>query len=168
MNGQHVCYHHGGNTPNALVAARQRLARAEVGELLGVPREVDPGQALLEAVYLSAGDVETLRLQLPDPDAAVKTLVLGDGVDVRVRMYHEAVERMAKLSKLAIDAGIAERVVRIREAEAAVLVAGFVHVLDHAELSLSGEQRRIGRLLARAWMLKMARSSPLALPEGDS
>lgn len=167
MLGQSVCYHHGGATPGALAAAKRRLAIAKAGELLGVPREVNPEEALLEALYLAAGDTERLKLEVAQlEERLVEPTLLGGAVDVRVKLYHDAVERQAKLAKLALDAGIAERAVRIKELQAAALVAGIVYVLDHDELGLSHLQRRRGRELIRHWLLQQR---PLQLtPEAST
>ena len=53
------CKLHGGATPTHLKAAQRREAERAVA-LLGLPRDVEPHQALLEEVSRAAGHVEWL------------------------------------------------------------------------------------------------------------
>jgi hypothetical protein len=154
MEGQLVCRLHGGATARSLAAAKRRIALRKVTDMLGVPIEIDPAEALIEQVHLAAGNEFFLRhqVQLLQDEGADRMLGL-DGVDVRVKLWNDERERLARMSKLAVDAGIAERQVRIREAEGAAIAAMLVLLLDHPRLALSGQQRAVGRQVARQLLL---------------
>jgi hypothetical protein len=140
MEGQLVCRLHGGATARSLAAAKRRIALRKVTDMLGVPIEIDPAEALIEQVHLAAGNEFFLRhqVQLLQDEGADRMLGL-DGVDVRVKLWNDERERLARMSKLAVDAGIAERQVRIKEAEGAAIAAMLVLLLDHPKLALSGQ-----------------------------
>jgi hypothetical protein len=54
-----ACKLHGGASPTHVRAAQRREAERAV-ELFGLPREVEPHQALIEEVYRAAGHVAWL------------------------------------------------------------------------------------------------------------
>jgi hypothetical protein len=74
------CRRHAGNTPSHRVAAQREIARQEC-DRLGIPIEVDPGEALIREVFETAGNVAFYRALVqelpthPDPDVYVP----GDG-----------------------------------------------------------------------------------------
>lgn len=72
--GRGKCKLHGGSTPTHRRAAQQEAA-AEAVATYGLPREVDPLQALLEEVYRTAGHVAWLERVIRGLDA--DTLVEG-------------------------------------------------------------------------------------------
>lgn len=155
MRGLPVCWMHGGKSRQALKARDERLAMAEARELLGIPIDVDPAEALLQQVHIAAGNEVFLRSQVQELGIDItRPAVLGDGVDVHVKLWNEEREKLVRFSKVAIDAGIAERSVRIKEVEAAVMVAVFIEVFDDPSLQLSSQQRAVARQLARAALLR--------------
>lgn len=102
------CKHHGGSSPSGRKAAE----REEVRLLLGASLDVDPADALLQAVRRTAGlcayfnqRVSELKVEPEEPEQLSEW----------VRMEAEATERLARFSKSALDAGIAERRVRMAE-----------------------------------------------------
>lgn len=63
MHGQLVCANHGGKTPGAMAAAQERLRLREAtasSRTFGLPRNVDPHEALLEELRRTAGVVTWL------------------------------------------------------------------------------------------------------------
>src|SRR5215211_1950433 len=142
------CKLHGGASPTHLEAAQRREAERAV-ELYGLPRDVEPPQALLEEVYRAAGHVEWLggvvrgleqnhlvhsvvrTVQHPDGSRTVEARA---AVNVWVRLYQEERARLVRVAKAAIDAGVAERQVRITEEQAqqlARVVSAIVTDLGH-------------------------------------
>lgn len=164
MLGQRVCYHHGGATPRALAAAQRRLALAEVTKVLGNPVSIGPVDALLEALRLAAGDVVALRNQLAESDVLMQT-AMGRVVDPRVLLYLQQVDRLAKLAKLAIDAGI--DLVQLTEQQASMMASVFARAVDDPEWGLSPAERTRGRqVLAR--LLRAEADAARRLIEGTA
>lgn len=96
------------------------LAVEQIRKHLGVPLEVDPHEAILDAVHEAAGNVAYLR---PLMTEAANTIALLDvqgkpHANPVLAFYNEERDRLARFAKLAIDAGIDERRVRIAESHA--------------------------------------------------
>jgi hypothetical protein len=64
-----------------------------------------------------------------------------------VREYQDALERQAKFAKLCIDAGVAERQVRLAENYAQLMADVFRRVYDDPELGLTDDQRDRARVV---------------------
>lgn len=100
--------------------------------------EVTPWEALLWAVRLAAGRVAFIEAKLGTAEA-------DDELEPNGRLHHwvresrEERDRLARVSKLAIDAGVAERLVRQIELEAALMLRATTLTLD--ELGLGEEDR---------------------------
>lgn len=111
------CKWHGGSTPSHLkyavkIDAQRRMAK------LGAPIEVDPAEALLWTVHAAAGHATWLREQvaeLPDLGTTHEARVL-------VELYGGERDRLTRAAKAALDAGIAEREIRLAEATAETIV----------------------------------------------
>lgn len=152
MTGQNVCNYHGGAARQNRAAGQRRVAKVKVVAQLarmGIPVETTPEDALLGQVAEAAGNVEFLREQVQGLDALHGPNHLGDQMaHVVVQLYGEWADRLTRFAKMAIDAGIAERQVRIAERQGALL-ADFVRtLLDSPELELSLTQRERGRVVA--------------------
>lgn len=65
--------------------------------------------------------------------------------NVLVRLWNEERERHAKFCKLALDAGVAERLVRMAEVQGQQIVGLIMAVLDDKELNLTPEQKAVAR-----------------------
>src|SRR5690606_32318361 len=102
-------------------------------ELYGLPVETDPHQALLDEVQRTAGHVEWLGQivrgleQRQLTRGVTKTVEHADGtrvvearaaVNVWLKLYQDERDRLVRVAKAAIDAGVAERQVRLAEAQA--------------------------------------------------
>jgi hypothetical protein len=98
------CKHHGGSTPTGEAHAARLQAASEAGRL-GAEVPLDPGDALTLAVRLVGGEVEWLRRKLREAEEA------GEDADARAlaAAFSPAVERLARIGKLATDAGLDER-----------------------------------------------------------
>src|SRR3954468_15761568 len=109
------CSLHGGSTPAQMERARRDLALREVA-VMGGRVEIEPTQALLECVYRAAGQEAWLRGKV---ESLSQDEVLCVGAHGRptphtwIRLEQEALDRLARFSKMALDAGVAERQTRI-------------------------------------------------------
>ena len=117
---------------------KQKAAQAVA--TYGLPREVDPHDALLEEVHRTAGHVAWLGDIVSELDRGA--LVWGiteqvqkdatefPGTDVKAQaapnvwleLYHRERQHLVKVAKAAIDAGIDERRVRLAEEQGRVIV----------------------------------------------
>lgn len=153
--GHGPCKLHGGSTTTHVTAGVTAMATAAVATF-GLPREVDPRDALLEEVYRTAGAVDWLHQQVRtlDPDAVIwgkseeveKQAGEFPGVDVThraavnvwVELWQKERAHLVKVAKEAISCGIEERRVRLAEQQGAMLAGAIKAILG--DLDLSPEQ----------------------------
>lgn len=134
--GVGLCYEHGGIYGVGKVQGAILMANAYAQEL-----NVTPWEALLSQVRLLANQVEWLKIRVRDAeskgnDAAIRP----GGPDYDwVLMLEARGERLAKVSKMAIDAGVAERLVKQIELEAEAMFRAALTGLDAA--GIEGEAR---------------------------
>lgn len=128
--GTHVCSMHGGKIPQVQAAAERRLLEAEtarqVGELLEElapdAEDVDGVTGLIEVLRRTWAMRRMLELcvaeltSAPGGGGLVGPDHLGDGrPHALVNLLGEWTDRHAKVSKMAIDAGLDERRVKAEE-----------------------------------------------------
>jgi hypothetical protein len=120
------CRYHLGNTASHQQNAVKVEAQRELAKVgFGVGIEMDPAAALLSMVHLSAGHLRWVKDQVEANGD--KT---GFDAQVLMRMYDEERERLARFSKAALDAGVAERTVRLAETYGAQLADYTRGILD--------------------------------------
>jgi hypothetical protein len=118
------CRYHGGSTPDGIKGAAREQANAEAGGL-AVGRKVEPIDALLHVVYSVAGRVEWLGRQVMalDADGMLVDSPRGRELAPYAHLHGLELDRLARVSKMALDAGVAERRVRMAERTAAIITA---------------------------------------------
>lgn len=163
------CKHHGGNTPSGAMHGGSALVR-DLMVLYGQPVEIQPSEALLQEVKRSAGHVQWLgdmirqmgeaaqeQMAEADYDAMRGLLVTLTEQGYRaasfVDVYRKEREHLARVAKLAIDAGIAERHVQIAEQQGAMVAQAMQRILD--QLGLTAEQRRAAPAIVRGELLSL-------------
>lgn len=133
--------------------------------VMGLPIDVDPTDALMWCVKVAAGEVAyfTQRVQqLNHDDVIVKHRTVGRewgegekghkdikhvetshdrSLHILVRERQRAVDRLAKLSKMALDAGVAERTISLAEKQGELLATVIEKVVD--QLGLTPKQMGI-------------------------
>lgn len=136
------CIFHLGATPtHQLAAAKESVARRY--HTFGEPIKDDPATALIGEVYRTSGHVAWLGAEVAALDSAT-----GSEASALLRLYQHEREHLVRTCKSALDAGIAERFVRIAERQGQIIASILVSVLG--ELSLSAEQLDRGRVLMAA------------------
>ncbi|WP_218579043.1 hypothetical protein [Phytohabitans houttuyneae] len=162
IKGGTVCIKHGGKAPQVRAAANERLgerrAQAAVATF-GLPRQIDPRDALLEEVYRTAGAVDWLgeKVRELDPADAVwgrteevdKTSGEFPGTDTKfaaapniwVELWQKERKHLLDVCKAAIAAGIEERKVRLAEQQGALLAGVIKGILGDLDLSPEQQQK---------------------------
>lgn len=156
MKGQKVCRNHGGASPQAKAAAEVRIQVAEAARAVatfGLPREVDPRDALLEEVYRTAGAVDWLHQQVQALQAEQVVWGKTEEVDkqagefpgtdtkraaevnVWVQLWMAQRAHLVKVCEKAIGAGLEERKVRLAEQQGAMLAGVIKAILGDLDLS---------------------------------
>lgn len=166
------CKLHGGNTPAQITAAGRELAGQHV-VTFGLPREVDPQQALLEEVHRTAGHVAWLQTKIAGlvEDTELKQRDKSDQFErpaVWVEMYQEERKHLARVSEAAVRCGIAERQVKLAEAQGAQLAAVLRGVLDatFAALLAAGAAAELVTRIQREQVPAIVRQHLLEVVEG--
>lgn len=158
--GATVCVKHGAAAPQVQKAAKERIERAKAEgavAMLGLPREIDPHSALLEEVHRAAGHVAWLAHEVTQLErekvvyGVTKAVQLPDGkrqttaeaaLNVWVRLYQDERDRLVRVCKAAVDAGVAERQVEIAEAQARQLADVIGAVLTDLGHDLNDQRTR--------------------------
>ncbi|MFN2344771.1 MAG: hypothetical protein ABR616_03535 [Dermatophilaceae bacterium] len=127
----------------------------EEAKRYGAERQINPFTALLEEVRRSAGHVAWLALKVqtaPSDDA------LLESHSGWLKLYQKEREHLTKVCNDAVRLGLEERVVRVEERKAEVLVRAMVATLD--ALGLPQEMReRVPGLLRQNLLAVEAASS---------
>lgn len=153
------CKRHGGATQSHARAAELEIARREC-ERLGVPVEIDPGEALIRELWETAGNVAFYRSLVqalpphPEPD---RRTVEADGdvtwergepgvygrtyhvsgvptgearPHVLIGLYNAERAHLTNVATAALKAGVEERRVRMAETDAARIFDAQIHALE--------------------------------------
>lgn len=153
IKGGEVCRMHGGMAPQVKRKARERLEDAQARITLAKAMKefslegaANPGMVLLQELTHAWRTASWLRAKvadLPEQDAAgvmktsekydeetgAWTYIYMAGVNVWVRLYAEWTDRAAKMAKMALDAGIAERQIKIMEQQASLFASAMYGIL---------------------------------------
>jgi hypothetical protein len=144
------CKLHGGSTPNQLQHVAVLEAERSIATLNGdATLALRPGDALLRTVKLAGEAVERIRSEATSEDVSPERL---RGF---VLLYGDWIDRLARVSKAALDARVEERSVeeaaRIGDGIADAILAAF------AELGLSEEERERARPILERHLLRLER-----------
>jgi hypothetical protein len=124
---------------------------------LGMPIEVEPHEALLSVLYMASGHTAWLREEI----GALKDIKSFDS-RVLVALYGEERDRVAKVAKACLDAGVQERAVQVAEKYGAELAEMLRAVFADPELALTpAQQEQLPTVLRRH--LSTAATGPRAL-----
>lgn len=148
------CKFHAGSTPSHVRSAQLVLQR-QACESLGIPVEIEPGEALMRALWRAQGNVtfyEALVRQLATHPGELTVGPEGELLDagalyaptfhesgkptgeakphVLLMLYHEAERWLATVAEKCLRAGVEERRVRLAERDAAQLLGAQVKALQ--------------------------------------
>jgi hypothetical protein len=127
-----ACKFHGGHLP-----AHVKSAAKQQAILMGAPKDINPIDALMWCIKLTAGEVEfcTQQMELLEEEEWMESTIIGKQLHLWAKERQNAVDRLAKFSKDAISLGIAERAVRVAEMYGHSIAKLLKGVLDDLELS---------------------------------
>lgn len=144
------CRLHGGNSPNhkkhaVMTRAREEAAAAhkyllEQAMSFGMVLDVEPVEALLMSLRLSYGHMAWLRFEIGQMSNEEKVTMTGR---VYLRMWDEERERVARIAKSALDAGVQERQIQLAERYGSMLADLIKGILGDTELRLTPAQQRV-------------------------
>ena len=147
------CRLHGGNTPQGRREGAWAMAHAFARAL-----DVTPWEGLLSAVRIAAGRVafcehkigtatEDRQLEPPDNKGVSEAGRTQDFQGTNLYFWVKQAElwhdKLAKVSRLAIDAGVAERLVRQLELEAQLMLRATHRTLDELGFSDAEKSRAV-------------------------
>jgi hypothetical protein len=142
--GSGRCKFHGGSTRNGRIGAAREAVRAEAAKL-GAEAPLDAGEALELAIRLVGGEVRFLRAKIAELEDADLD---RDGLHPLALTLGSAVERLARVGKLGLDAGIAERRAELDELVLGRLADAIRAAIGEADLSAE-QEAKLGESLRR-------------------
>ena len=165
-----------GHTTNEQALGKLGIREARrVLKAMGEPLDVNPVEALLYLVREAAGNVAFLGARVQDlgydlvgpiysltrDGEAIQT---SEDVLAIVKLYNDERDRLARVSKIALDAGIEERTVRVLEEQATALVHIIRSVVDN--LGLAPEVRQRALALVSVELRRLDTPDTLTVTEG--
>lgn len=106
------CRYHGGNQITHVKHAIKQQA-----VLLGAPKEINPLDAIIWCIKMTAGEIDFYTEQMAEVEKTkwIEDTVMGQQMHVFARMRAECQERLVKFSKDAVTLGLTERAVKLAE-----------------------------------------------------
>jgi hypothetical protein len=144
------CKLHGGSTPNQVKAA----ASEEYRRLLGNPIEINPLDALLWCIKISAGEVQWLTEKMAELDAKdwIEDTIVGKQFHLYAKERRARQADLARYSQMAISLGIAERAVKLAETYGEMLAALIQGILGDLDLT-EGQRAKVPQVVRRHLIL---------------
>jgi hypothetical protein len=134
------CRNHGGSVATHAASA----ARHQAVEFMGAPKDINPMDAIIWCIRVTAGEVEWLGNELVKITAKEEWFehtVMGKQMHVLQRTRAEAQDRLVKYSKTALDLGLAERSVRLAEQFGQTIARLLEGIREDLELNTKQKER---------------------------
>jgi len=135
---------------------------------MGVALDVHPAEAMLMCVQVAAGHVAYATQQVsmvPEDEGFVDT-VMGTQLHPWARVQAEAMDRLVRFSKMAVECGAEQNLVQFAERQGAELARVLTAVFN--EMHLTDEQRAALPMLIHKHLLAMESTTSKTLGlEGD-
>lgn len=153
--GVGACKFHGGSTP----AHVGKHAKGELAKLMGEPIEMNPLDAILWCIRITAGEVQWLSVKMAELEEDSFTEISDSGRHLHLwaRERKDATDRLVRYSNIAVQLGLAERAVKLAESYGLMLARLIRGILD--DLQLSPEQEAGREAIIRARMIEIANVS---------
>jgi hypothetical protein len=157
--GYGKCRSHGGSTPSGKTRGARLKALAELGPM-GGEVDVNPLDALLYTVRRGSGLAALYRLQAEACAADGKDAAMYADLEAK------ALADLARWAKMAIDAGVAERMVRIAEGTGERLASALEEALEGVELPPGQRQVVVQRFAAS--LSRLEREQPAITAKAET
>lgn len=116
-----ACKLHLGCTPTHVVSARTAMA-AEAAIRFGLPRDVEPQQALIEELHRTAGLVAFYESKAAeDPEALLESTMFGKSPNAWVKLHAAERKHFTDVAAVCVKLGLDERRVRLAEQQGTLL-----------------------------------------------
>lgn len=144
------CKFHGGSAPNGIKNAAKQTA-----VLLGAPKEINPLDAIIWCIQITAGEIDFYTEQMVELEKHnwLEETIMGKQMHVFARERAMAQERLVKFSKDAIQLGLTERAVRLAEQYGNTLARLIRGILDELMPYINDEGQKIIPQVVRRHLL---------------
>lgn len=153
--GYGPCRWHGGNHGTVKKSVSTKRVKAAM-ETYGLPINIDPHTALLQEVHNTAGHVAWLRDHIRtishqeiDNDrfsvdrALTQWTPLGVRPSVFLDLYQAERRHLLNACKVAIDAGVQERQIKLAEGQGQLLAMAITNILNDKRFNMTPLQRSV-------------------------
>jgi hypothetical protein len=128
--GSGRCKLHGGNTSSGEASAAKEAAL-----IMGEALDIEPHEALITCVRIAAGEVAYCSREIAGLEKATEPTAFGAVLNIWIKTRQVAMAQLAKYSKMALDAGVAERQVQLAERYGEMLATLISGILGDLELT---------------------------------
>jgi hypothetical protein len=159
------CSHHTGNAPNT----RKNAIMQEAVVFMGAPKDINPLDAILWCIRITAGEVEWLSTEIAKVpmELWIEQTYVGKQMNVLQRSRADAQDRLVRYSRDAVQLGLAERAVRLAENFGALIARLLENIA--AELELSRKQKEMWpNIIRRQLILLEGGTPPHEIIEGEA
>lgn len=143
--GVGACNMHGGNLPNHQKAADREQATKRM-RTYGVPIDTDPMNALMGEVKRSSGIVAWLEEKIGDGDANSLIQVgekFGEKPAVLVELYKDERAHLARVCKMALDAGVSQGLLDMVKQQAGAWIEVFNAIIGDPRWAFTEQQKQL-------------------------
>lgn len=150
------CYHHGGGLPS-----HQKSAAKEYAKMMGAPVEMNPLDAIIWCIQITAGEVKWLSERMAELEETewLEHTMVGKQLHIYAKERQSRVRDLAKYSQIAVSLGLAERAIRLAEQYGEAIARLLNGVLD--ELDLTKEQRERVPVIVRKHLILLEGGRPV-------
>jgi len=150
------CKYHSGGSP----MARKNSIKEEAIVFMGAPRDINPFDAIMWCIRITAGEVEWLSMKIAEVDEIdwIEETQFGKQMNVLQRSRADAQDRLVRYSRDAIQLGLAERSIRLAENFGMVLARLLENIAS--ELNLTKAQKEIWPGIVRRQLILMQGGTP--------
>ncbi|HKV43853.1 MAG TPA: hypothetical protein VJT32_04150 [bacterium] len=157
------CRWHGG----ALKTHRQAAIRQEAIKFMGAPLDINPLEAIVWCIRITAGEVQWLSMKIAEADEVdwIENTIAGKQLNVFQRTRADAQDRLVRYSKEAIQLGLAERAIRMAE-NFGLALARLLEGIE-ADMGFNATQRKLWQQSVRKHLILLQGGSAANLAPFD-